>query len=46
MHPRWNELPLSTYRSWDISVEPSRGKEHDTQDTIRLYNDMMRKDVI
>ena len=46
IYSRWHELPQGSCRSADLRVVPSRGEEHDVRDTICLYKDTLRDDVI
>ena len=43
---RWYEYSLGTCHRGDLSVKPSRGEENDARDTVRLYKDTLREDVI
>ena len=43
IHPQRYKLPLSTCRSGDLSMAPSRIEEHDARDSIRIYRDTTRE---
>ena len=46
IHPYRYEFLLGTCRNSYFSMSPSRGKEHDASDTISLYKEAMREDVM